>query len=70
MLALHVAIRPGVASSALLVVTSATWVCLLVEGLEMLLAIWIYWWLPLLVWIVRVVRHLSGGMALAQQKLV
>jgi multisubunit Na+/H+ antiporter MnhB subunit len=70
MLALHVAIRPGVALFALLVVTSAIWVCLLVEGLEMLLAIWIYWWLPLLVRIVRVARHLSGGMALAQQKLV
>ena len=63
MLSLRVAIGPGVALLALLVVTSTrdqrARCCLLVEGLKLLLIIWIYRWLPLLVWIVRVVRHLK-----------
>lgn len=61
MLALRVAIGPGVALLALLVVTSCIWVCLLVDGLKELLVAWIYWRLPLQVWVVRVVRHLTGG---------
>ena len=74
MLSLRVAIGPGIALLALLVVTSTgglrVWCCLLVEGSEVLLVVRIYRCLPLLIWIVRVVRHLSGSMALAQQKLV
>jgi hypothetical protein len=64
MLSLRVAIGPGVALLALLVVSSARrrWArCgLLVERLELLI-IGIYWLLPLLVRIVRVVRHLNDG---------